>query len=185
MFISNEGSPFTVILVYGDDIIITGNNATLIIILKKNSYSCFHLKTLGTLKSFMGIKVARSKQGIYLPQCKYALDSLHDIGNLSSQPCDFSMEQNLKLKANAGLSLSDSSWYCCLIGCLINLIITRSDTICSINILRQFMSQFRESHWQAAFRVVRYIKRILLSSASPLKLHAPCDFAWASCPTTR
>ena len=52
------------------------------------------------------------------------------------------------------------------------------------------MQQPREDHWQAALRVVRYLKQspgqaILLSSACDLRLHRWCDADWAGCPMTR
>ncbi|GFS35595.1 hypothetical protein Acr_00g0040840 [Actinidia rufa] len=45
-------------------------------------------------------------------------------------------------------------------------------------------------HWEAALRVVRYLKRnlgqgILLSSSCDLALHGWCDADWAGCPLTR
>lgn len=47
-----------------------------------------------------------------------------------------------------------------------------------------------DDHWQAALRVVRYIKNapgtgIFLSSAQPLHLHVYADADWASFPVTR
>jgi len=78
LFTSSKWSSFTTVLVYMDDIIITSNNATLISILKKYLYSYFQIKDLGNLKYFLGVEVARSKQGIYLSERKYVLDILHD-----------------------------------------------------------------------------------------------------------
>ena len=48
----------------------------------------------------------------------------------------------------------------------------------------------REEHWEAALRVVRYLKGnpgqgVFLSSESDLQLHGWCDADWAGCPLTR
>ncbi|WMV47062.1 hypothetical protein MTR67_040447 [Solanum verrucosum] len=52
------------------------------------------------------------------------------------------------------------------------------------------MQQPKVSHWEAALRLVRYIKGspgkgILLSSKRSLELEAFCDSDWAACPNTR
>jgi hypothetical protein len=52
------------------------------------------------------------------------------------------------------------------------------------------MSQPRIEHWEAALRVVRFLKgnlgqQIFFGSKSDLKLHGWCDSDWASCPLTR
>jgi len=65
------------------------------------------------------------------------------------------MEQ---LNDHNGPLLSDSSWYHQLVGHLLYLTIIIADVIYSVNILCQLMSQPRESHWQVALRIVRYIK---------------------------
>ncbi|CAH9070823.1 unnamed protein product [Cuscuta europaea] len=48
----------------------------------------------------------------------------------------------------------------------------------------------RQEHWQAALRVIRYLKGspgqgIILSASSDLQLTGWCDSDWASCPLTR
>ena len=48
----------------------------------------------------------------------------------------------------------------------------------------------KQEHWDAALRVVCYLKGspgqgILLRSDAPLSLQGWCDSDWASCPTTR
>ena len=59
-----------------------------------------------------------------------------------------------------------------------------------VHILAQFMQQPKEEHWEAALRVVRYLKGnlgqgILLRADCDLKLYAYCDFDWAGCPLRR
>lgn len=55
------------------------------------------MKDLGLLKYFLRIEVARTRQGIYLCQWKYALDIRSDVSFLGTKPLGFPMEQNNKL----------------------------------------------------------------------------------------
>ena len=59
-------------VVYVDDIVITGYDQDGITDLKKYLFKHFQTKDLGRLKYFLGIKVAQSRSGIVISQCKYA-----------------------------------------------------------------------------------------------------------------
>ena len=87
----------TYVLVYVDDILITGNDPKAITTLKVFLDNSFHLKDLGTLKYFLGIEVARSPHGLFLCQRKYTLDLLHDMGMLGARISPFPMEQHSNL----------------------------------------------------------------------------------------
>ncbi|CAL8991331.1 unnamed protein product [Prunus brigantina] len=102
MFTHVKGKSITVVLVYVDDMIITGNDPTAIQQLKDFLHHQFRLKDLGLLKYFLGIEVARSKEGISISQRKYILDILDDVGLLGACPVDFPMEQDLKLRSTKG-----------------------------------------------------------------------------------
>lgn len=64
---------FLALLVYADDIIITGTSTTMIDGVKAFIHSQFKIKDLGPLHYFLGIEVARSKKGLFLNQRKYVL----------------------------------------------------------------------------------------------------------------
>lgn len=51
---------------YVDDIVVTGNDEVEIAQLKRNLLREFEIKDLSSLKYFLGIKVARSRQRIFL-----------------------------------------------------------------------------------------------------------------------
>jgi hypothetical protein len=48
----------------------------------------FKMKDLGQLRYFLGIEVARSKQGIFLSQHKFVLDLLSVIEMLACKPIE-------------------------------------------------------------------------------------------------
>ena len=146
LFIRTQGSLFTVVLVYVD-ILITGNDLTVITNLKNFLADRFKLKDLGILKYFLSLEVARSPSGIFLSQHKYVLGILADFGTLGSCPTSFPMEQDLKLTLEDGVLLSDPSPYRILVGRLIYLTITRLDISFYINILSQFMQAPRDPHY--------------------------------------
>lgn len=52
---------------------------------------------MGALKYFLGIEIARSKEGIYLSQLRYPLELVIDVGVLGAKPYHTPMEQNKKL----------------------------------------------------------------------------------------
>ena len=70
----------TILAVYVDDIIITGDDEVEISRLKRNLSKEFEVKDLGQLKYFLGIEIARSTKGIVLSQRKHVLDLLSDTG---------------------------------------------------------------------------------------------------------
>ena len=84
-------------IVYVDDIIITGDDQKCIVELKNFLRLQFRTKDLGKLRYFFGIEVARSKDGISLSQRKYVLDILEETGLLGSKPVDTPMDPNVKL----------------------------------------------------------------------------------------
>jgi len=51
------------VLVYVDDLIISGNNPAKLQRFKTYLNQCFHMKDLGKLKYFLGIEVARGAEG--------------------------------------------------------------------------------------------------------------------------
>ncbi|KAM2157970.1 hypothetical protein ACFX1X_041960 [Malus domestica] len=64
---ANEGK-LAIVLVYVDDLIITGDDEAEIIRTKENLSVRFQMKELGQLKHFLGLEVDRTQEGIFLCQ---------------------------------------------------------------------------------------------------------------------
>ena len=59
-----------------------------------------------------------------------------------------------------------------LVYCLILLVVTRPNIVYSVHILSQFLQVLRVAHWEAAIRVVKYLKGTL---SHGILLRANCD----------
>ncbi|XP_070672568.1 uncharacterized mitochondrial protein AtMg00810-like [Malus domestica] len=70
LFIKRMGSKVTLLVIYVDDMIVTSDDTEEIKGLQRYLSSEFEMKDLGGFKYFLGIEVARSRDGIYLSQQK-------------------------------------------------------------------------------------------------------------------
>lgn len=190
LFTRSQGDSFIALLVYVDDIIIASNDSAAVSRLTQFLNSQFRLKDLGAAKYFLGLEIARNSTGISVSQRKYTLEILEDSGLLAAKPVAFLMEANLKLSKDTGIPLTDPTQYRRLIGRLIYLTITRPDITYPVQVLSQYMASPRQPHLDAAFRILRYLKKapgqgIFYPSHSDFKLKAFCDSDWAGCLDTR
>ena len=95
LFTRKQGKSFTTLLIYVDDILITGNDPVSIADIKLHNQ--FHLKDLRDLKYFLGIEISAFRKGIFISQRKYALEIIKDAGFLGAAPIDTPMDRSLKL----------------------------------------------------------------------------------------
>ncbi|CAM8969230.1 unnamed protein product [Rhodiola kirilowii] len=111
LFTYNHNGEFLILLVYVDDVIITGTSTTRIDHVKAFIHDAFRIKDLGTLKYFLGLEVARSSKGIFINQRKYALDLLAETGLLACKPCSTPMDVKEKLALSTSEKISDPTQY--------------------------------------------------------------------------
>ncbi len=88
LFTRHSAHCTVILLVYVDDIIITGSTAALIHDVTRAMHTTFKMKDLGPLHYFLGMEVSRTGSGLFLHQSKYARDMLHKAGleKCTSQP---------------------------------------------------------------------------------------------------
>ncbi|MED6199745.1 hypothetical protein PIB30_116674 [Stylosanthes scabra] len=158
LFIKIENKEISLLLVYVDDILITRNSPSEMATIKKILDDHFKIKDLETLKYFLGIKVAHSSKCISLSQHKYCLDLLSDCGLLGAKPAKSPMDSSTKLSQDDSPLLQDPFIYRDLVGRLLYLITTRPDITYATQQLSQFMATPTQAHYQAALRVLRYLK---------------------------
>ncbi|KAM0055171.1 putative RNA-directed DNA polymerase [Helianthus debilis subsp. tardiflorus] len=184
LFLKRTGKFVTCLIIYVDDMIITGNDEEEIKKLKKSLFTEFEMKDLGRLKYFLGIEVLRSQQGIFICQKKYIIDLLAEIGMIDCKPVDTPIMTNQKLCIEEGKNLADKEQYQRLVGKLIYLSHTRPDIAYAVGVVSQFMHQPQTDHMDAVLRIIKYLKGtvghgILFRPNRHLKIQAYTDADWA------
>lgn len=111
LFVKGSSATFLALLVYVDDIIITGTSLDNIETLKGVLHNIFKLKDLGSLKFFLGLELARSSSGICISQRHYTLQLLVDHDLLGCKPAFVPLDPTLKLRASNCDLLTDISVY--------------------------------------------------------------------------
>ncbi|RVW95612.1 Retrovirus-related Pol polyprotein from transposon TNT 1-94 [Vitis vinifera] len=125
----SHAGKMAILIVYVDDIILSGNDMEELQNLKKYLSEEFEVKDLGNLKYFLGMEVARSRKGIVVSQRKYILDLLKETGMLGCKPIDTPMDSQKKLGIEKEMSA-----------------------------VSQFMHSPTEEHMEAVYRILRYLK---------------------------
>ncbi|MFS7949417.1 putative RNA-directed DNA polymerase [Helianthus anomalus] len=161
MYLLSKNNVFIVLLVYVDDIVVTGNSVDEIDKIKFILNSNFQIKDLGKLKYFLGIEVLYNKSGMCLNQRKYCLELLSEFGYLACKPVNTPIEQSYLVTAKVSKNqspLKNITGFQKLIGKLIYLSLTRPDISYAVQFLSQFMHSPTEMHLQIALRLLRYLK---------------------------
>ncbi|KAK5845013.1 hypothetical protein PVK06_001165 [Gossypium arboreum] len=174
----------TTLLVYVDDIIVTGDDLEGMENLKKCLVKEFEVKELGKLKYFLGIEVAHSREGIFISQQKYIVDLLTETGKLGCKPTKTPIEVNHRLGNALEDAIVDKRSYQRLVGKLIYLSHTRPDIAYAVGVVSQFMHNPKESHLRAVYQILQYLKGtpgkgILFKKGENLTLEAYTDADYA------
>jgi hypothetical protein len=190
LFTLQRDHQFTALLVYVDDIILAGNSMAEFDRIKAVLDTAFKIKNLGQLKYFLGLEVAHSKEGITISQRKYCLDLLKDSGLLGCKPANTPLDTSIKLHSSSGTPYTDVSTYRRMVGKLLYLNTTRPDIAFATQQLSQFMHAPTTIHFNAACRVMRYLKNnpgqgLFFSRDSEMQLMGYSDADWAGCVDTR
>jgi Reverse transcriptase (RNA-dependent DNA polymerase) len=190
LFVYKSSQQVIYLLVYVDDILITGNDSTAIEHLMHTLNTQFSIKNLGSLNYFLGIEVFTDSSGLHLSQSRYLLSILERASLATVKPCTTPMQSGVSVSKFSGSPLDNPQLYRSIIGALQYATITRPDLTFAVNKASQFMANPTDTHWQLVKRILRYVKGTLshglhFTSATNLALHAYCDVDWAGCPDDR
>lgn len=202
LFILNSPGSLIYLLVYVDDIIITGNNSTAIATIVDRLNTLFALKDMGQLHYFLGVEVVHKGADLVLSQRKYIREILHRAGLADCKPLATPMSTSHVLLPDDSPLLADPSRYRQTVGALQYATLSRPDIAFAVNKVCQFMHAPTENHWAGVKRILRYLQGTINlglwirhntgyqlqafsdSHWSP-NLQAYSDSDWAGCPIDR
>ena len=173
------------VLIYVDDILITGADQMQINQLISDLNKSFALKTLGSVNYFLEFEAYRDQSGVHLTQTKYIHDLLVKTKMDQAKPTSTSMCSNQKLALLDSKSFDDPTVYRSTIGALQYLTMTRPDISFAVNKLSQYLQAPTVQHWSACKHVLRYLKgtsHLGLHFTPAFRMNLECflDANWAS-----
>jgi hypothetical protein len=184
LFILQHHGTILYILVYVDDIIVTGNSNVKVNECITKLANTFSIKDMGKLHYFLGVEVIPTSTGLFLSQHKYIADLLERTKMMDSKPVLTPLSTSVTLTKDDGSPTTDVTFYRSTIGSLQYLSMTRPDIAFSVNRLAQFMQRPNTTHLTALKRILRYLKGtifhgLLLQKPTTSTLIAYSDADWA------
>ena len=101
MYVKYSDDKVVIILLYVDDLVITGDHTHDIEITKDQLKQVFEIIDLGLMHYFLGIQVWQEEGRIVVSQTKYALDVLKKFNMSDCKPSNTPSEVGLKLSTNS------------------------------------------------------------------------------------
>eukprot|EP00253_Pinus_taeda_P013408 PITA_13408 len=105
-----------------------------------------------------GIEVDQNKNGIFISQEKYVNEVLGRFNMQDSKATVTPTVMGLKLSKEDNSKDFDPSLYKSIVGILMYLTATRLDIMFFVSLISRFMERPKEAHWQAAKRILKYVK---------------------------
>ena len=192
LYVKRVDDVFLIMVVYVDDMLLTGPNEKHIADFKADLHASFEMSDLGHLHHYLGIQFMQVDGGIALCQSKYIDTLLQRFGLEDCKPIATPMETGLHLSLHDVGDAFDVVLYQQAVGCLIYLCITRPDIQFVVSQMSRFMHCPGVKHWQAVKRIFRYLSGTQSlglfypkGGSLPPDLHAFSDSDWAGCYDTR
>jgi hypothetical protein len=196
----DEAGNLLMILVYVDDLVMAADKREQLDAFKQALGDRFAIKDLGPIKFYLGLEVERErdKRELRLHQRGYIQEVLARFNMSECNPTKTPLEVNHDLSVEAPFAVGEEQEmrqvpYAELIGCLMYIMVcTRPDLAFPVSLLARFMAEgaYRRKHWEAAKRVLRYIKGtmewgLVLGGSAPIVLSMAADSSWGDCLQTR
>ena len=167
VYVYRRGDVRIMLPIHVDDLLLASNSADALRSVKSDLAAHFKLHDLGPATSILGMKIVRDRpaRSISLSQPGYTESILSDFSMADCNPALTPMEEGCKLSVSMSpqsleekLDMKDVP-YRELVGKLLYLAIaTRPDISYAIGVLCRFVENPGRPHWDAAKRVLRYLR---------------------------
>ena len=128
------------LLLYVDDMIITGDFTAGITDIQRDLHRQFHMKDLCHLRYFLWLEIAQAEREILISQQKYTYDIIDAAALTDTKITNTPLEFHSKLLLSDDTPLTGLIRYRQLVGKLVYLYLTRPDIVHAVNIVNQLVS---------------------------------------------
>lgn len=133
LFVFSKGKDVIMLMLYVDDMLVTGNKSASMERFLKEINNQFRMKDLGQMEYFLGIQAQFHKNGVFLTQERYALDLLAAAGMSNCSPVATPLPLQLNKVPDQNRLFEDPTYFRSLAGKLQYLTLTRPDLQFSVN----------------------------------------------------
>uniref|UniRef100_A0AAV1VJJ4 Integrase catalytic domain-containing protein n=1 Tax=Peronospora matthiolae TaxID=2874970 RepID=A0AAV1VJJ4_9STRA len=167
VYVKRSKSNFIYVCLYVDDMIIAAKTSDEIDDVKNALKSVFKMKELGPAKFILGMEIDHNMTAgtLMIKQTRYIDDVAKRFGQENAKSVDNPCATGLKLSKSQSPATDEerrkmqSRPYRSLIGCLLYITTcTRPDISFVVTQLSRFLENPGAQHWNAAIRVLRYLK---------------------------
>ncbi|KAG8484033.1 hypothetical protein CXB51_023002 [Gossypium anomalum] len=184
LFVRSSSDHILYVLVYVDDIVITGSSVDEINCFVQQLHNMFALKDMGELHYFLGIEVSRFPSGsLHLCQRKYIRELLARSSMTDAKSVPTPMVSSSMLSKDEGDPIADPTEYRSIAGALQYIVLTRPDIAYAVNRVCQFMHAPTTLHMIALKRILWYLcgtlsHGLLFQKSDRLSLIGYADANW-------
>ncbi|KAG6619107.1 Integrase catalytic core protein [Phytophthora cinnamomi] len=168
------------LLVYVDDVLVTGSSADMIAEVKRQLKSRFEMTDSGKCSFILGIEVVDNADGsVTLSQARYINDILERFGMQDCKPAASPVDISMKLVSSDAMTKLDAPFREA-VGALMHLMTsTRPDIAFAVGYVSRFMENPQVEHWIAVKRIFRYLQGIccqgIASTSCGVPVRYRCD----------
>ena len=163
-----SGSSIVFLILYVDDILLIGNDVSMLNSVKESLNGKFLMKDLGEVVYILGIKIYRdrSRRLLGLSQSTYIDKVLKRFNMSEAKKWFLPLSHGIRLSETQSPSTSDERSrmsripYASAIGSIMYaMICTRPDVAFAISLTSRYQANPGESHWAAVKTILKYLKR--------------------------
>ena len=147
--LKTDGS-LLILVLYVDDLLITGGSASTISAVKRALQDRFLMTDMGPFHFFLGLEISRDATGVKLSQAKYARDLLQRFHMTDSKLAPTPFLFGVRLEDGGDTPLAENTLYRQLVGSLLHLTHSIPDLSSAVGAVSKYMQEPHELHWNAA-----------------------------------
>jgi hypothetical protein len=146
-----------ILVMYVDDLLITGSSISMIIAVKGILHDRFLMKDMFPLHFFLGLEMSQDASGIKLSQAKFAWDLMERLHMINCKSAPTPFLYGVRHEDGRDTLVVENTLYLQLVGSLMYLIHNQPNLSYVVGVVSRYMQDPHELHWKATNFILRYV----------------------------